>query len=602
MQAETPSSQFLERIQKLSPKKLALLAAELERRLAARQESAPEPIAVIGLACRMPGGAETGEEFWNLLASGRDAIERIPAARFDADALYDPRPDIPGKAVTKWGGFIRHIDEFDTAFFGISPREAMGMDPQQRMLLEVSWEALENAGERADMLGESATGVFIGISASDYEQLVLQEAETLDAYSGSGLAASVAAGRLSHFLGLRGPNLAVDTACSASGVAIHLACQSLRSGECSRALTGGVNLILRPASVVILSQAHMLSGDGRCKTFSREADGFGRAEGCGILVLKRLSDALANGDRILGLIRGTAINHDGRSSGLTAPSGPAQEAVVKAALAQARLTPGEIDYIEAHGTGTVLGDAIELGALGNVFGQHKEIERPLLLGSVKTNVGHLEPAAGVAGVIKVLLALNHESIPSHLHLQAGSQNEALHGLPFEVPIAAREWPRTPRPRIAGISSFGFSGTNSHTVIQEAPLLETVHHEPPLVMEIVTVSAKTPVALAAQCARYARFLRENPGTVLSDFAYTANACRSQFQHRAAVLARSAEDAAAQLEQLDQSSLEQSPAYRFVSGYQAPTIAFLFTGQGVAVLRNGTRVLPAECRVPLRSRQL
>ncbi len=578
MPAETSSSSFLERIQKLSPKRLALLAAELERRLATRQEAAPEPVAVIGIGCRMPGGAETGEEFWKLLSNGRDAIEGIPAARWDADAFYDPRPDTPHKAITKCGGFVRQIDQFDPAFFGISPREAAGMDPQQRMLLEVSWEALENAGERAETLEESATGVFIGISSSDYEQLVLQEGEMLDAYSGSGLAGSVAAGRLSHFLGLRGPNLAVDTACSASGVAIHLACQSLRGGECNRALAGGVNLVLRPASVVILSQAHMLAGDGRCKTFSRLADGFGRAEGCGILVLKRLSDAQADGDRILGLIRGTAINHDGRSSGLTAPNGPAQEEVVKAALAQARLSPHDIDYIEAHGTGTVLGDAIELGALGNVFAKERDPGRPLLLGSVKTNVGHLEPAAGVAGVIKVLLALNHDCLPPHLHLSPGNENEALQGLPFEIPLRAQPWRRSSRPRIAGISSFGFSGTNCHLIVEEAPLPEPAGGGPEFGADIVTISAKTPEALAALCGRYAQYLREHPETRLSDFAYTANACRSQFQHRVAVVANSAAGAAEQLEQAIQGDLEQSPFYRFVSSYQPPSIAFLFTGQG------------------------
>ncbi len=583
MRAEEPLNDFLERAQKLSPKRLALLAAELERRLAAREEAAPEPVAVIGTACRMPGGGmlegvETIEGFWEVLANARDAIEAVPSTRWDAQAYYDPRPDTPGKAITKFGGFLRRIDEFDPAFFGISPREAMGMDPQQRLLLEVAWEALENAGERADALDESATGVFVGLSTTDYSQMALQDDGALNAYSGSGVAVSVAAGRLSHFLGLKGPNIAVDTACSASGVAIHLACQSLRLGECRRALAGGVSAILRPHCTIILSQSHMLAGDGRCKTFSRAADGFARAEGCGILVLKRLSDAKADGDPILGLIRGTAINHDGRSSGLVAPNGPAQEAVIKAALAQARLSPQDIDYIEAHGTGTVLGDAIELGALGNVFAGTRTAEQRLLLGSVKTNVGHLEAAAGVTGVLKVLLALQHESIPPHLHLSPDNQNEALQGLPFEIPIAAKQWERTRRPRIAGVSSFGFSGTNCHLVIEEAPLQENVNYWPPLPMELITVSAKTPEALAAQCGRYAQFLRDRPRTVLSDFAYTANACRSQFQHRVAILAASVEDAAGQLQQASTTDLEHSPGYKFITGYQAPPIAFLFTGQG------------------------
>ena len=539
MQSDEQSNAFLRRIRNLSPKRLALLAVELQRRLASREDDAPEPIAIVGMACRTPGGAESPEEFWKILASGRDAIEKIPMARWDADAFYDPRPDTPGKAITRHAGFVRDIENFDPVFFGISPREAPGMDPQHRMLLEVAWEALENAGERADRLEESATGVFIGASSSDYEQLVLQSDESaLNAYSGSGLASSVAAGRLSHFLGLRGPNLAVDTACSASGVAIHLACQSLRGGECARALAGGVNLVLMPAGLVILSQAHMLAADGRCKTFSTSADGFGRAEGCGILVLKRLSDAQADGDRILALIRGTAINHDGRSSGLTAPNGPAQEAVIKAALSQARLHPADVDYIEAHGTGTVLGDAIEIGALRDVFAGDRVPDRPLLLGSVKTNVGHLEAAAGVTGVLKVVLALQHECLPPHLHLVAGSGNDALDGLPFEVTTSLRPWPRTERPRIAGISSFGFSGTNCHLIVEEAPASENDPSPADLPFELMTVSAKTPEALAALCGRYAGFLRDRPETPLSDFAWTANGCRTPFQHRAAFVASSA----------------------------------------------------------------
>ncbi|WP_158750017.1 type I polyketide synthase [Acidobacterium sp. S8] len=579
MRSDETSNVFLERIQNLSPKRLALLAVELERRLAERENAASEPIAVVGMACRTPGGAETPEDFWKILATGQDAIERIPDERWNADAFYDSHLDTPGKAITKYAGFVRNIDQFDPAFFGISPREASGMDPQHRMLLEVAWEALENAGERADLLEESSTGVFIGISSSDYEQLVFQSDESaLNAYSGSGLASSVAAGRLSHFLGLHGPNLSVDTACSASGSAIHLACQSLRTGECSRALAGGVNLVLMPGSVVILSQAHMLAADGRCKTFSRNADGFGRAEGCGILVLKRLSAAQANGDRILGLIRGTAINHDGRSNGLTAPNGPAQEKVIKAALAQAKLTPADIDYVEAHGTGTVLGDAIELGALSNVFGEHRDETRPLLLGSVKTNVGHLESAAGVTGVMKILLALEHELLPPHLHLGAGDENEALQDKPFEVPSSAKPWLRSQRPRIAGVSSFGFSGTNCHLVIQEAPAADPPATEAPYAAELLTISAKTPAALTALCERYARYLREHPETVLADFSWTLNGCRSPFQHRIALIVRSVTDATGQLEQIIESDPRQSSFYRFVSGYQAPSIAFLFTGQG------------------------
>lgn len=579
MRSDEASKIFLERIQNLSPKRLALLAVELERRLSAKESAAAEPIAVIGMACRTPGIAETPEEFWEILDSGKDAIGVIPVDRWDADAFYDPRPDTAGKSITKQGGFIKNIDLFDPAFFGISPREAAGMDPQHRILLEVAWEALENAGQRADRLEESATSIYVGISTSDYAQQILRCDESgLNAYSGSGLATSMAAGRLSHFLGVRGPALSVDTACSASGMAIHLACQSLRGGESNLALAGGVNLLLAPGGLVVLSQAHMLAADGRCKTFSRNADGFGRAEGCGIIALKRLSDAQTDGDRILGLIRATAVNHDGRSNGLTAPNGPAQEAVIQSALKQAKLLPKDIDYIEAHGTGTVLGDAIELGALGNVFGKERNSECPLLLGSVKTNVGHLEAAAGVTGVMKVLLALEHETLPEHLHLTPGNGNEALEGLPFEIPMKAKSWPRTERPRVAGVSSFGFSGTNCHVIVEEAPVEEKTITELPYAAEVLTVSAKTPAALAALCGRYARFLKENSETVLGDFAWTVNACRSPFQHRIALLVRSVDEAAEQLEQIGSSDPQQSPFYRFVPGYQVPRVAFLFTGQG------------------------
>jgi microcystin synthetase protein McyG len=577
MSVEPISGEFLERIQKLSPKRLALLVAELERRLAARETPAFDPIAVIGLGCRIPGRANTPEAFWELLANGVDAIEEIPGSRWDANAFYDPRPDTPGKANTKWGGFVSHIDQFDATFFGISPREAIGMDPQQRMLLEVSWEALENACVRAQSLDESPTGVFVGMSTNDYASLLSMEGgSSFDAYSGSGIARSVAAGRLSYFLGLKGPNLAVDTACSSSAVAIHLACQSLRQKECRLALAGGVNAILVPQVTITLAQAHMLAGDGRCKTFSQSADGFVRSEGCGMLVLKRLSDAQADSDRILGVIRGSAINHDGRSSGLTAPNGPSQEAVIEAALAQAGLQPEDLDYIETHGTGTVLGDAIELGALGMVFGAKREAGAELMIGSVKTNIGHLEAAAGAAGVIKVLLALQHESIPAHLHVSEGHENDALQQLPLKVPLRSTPWPATRRPRIAGVSSFGFSGTNAHIVLEEAPSarLESVSAAP---VELITVSAKTSEALSSLCASYADHLRLHPQISLADFAFTLNTGRSHFHHRIALLASSVGEAADQLQQIAERNTAH-PSYRFIAGYEEPSIGFLFTGQG------------------------
>jgi acyl transferase domain-containing protein/acyl carrier protein len=578
MPAESTFTDFLERIQKLSPRRLALLAAELERRLAAQEESAPDLIAVTGVGLRMPGGIDTVDAFWDLLYSGGDAIQDIPSSRWDAEAFYAPFPGTPGKANTKWGGFVSHIDEFDAAFFGIAPKEAIGMDPQQRMLLEVSWEALENAGERAELLNGSLTGVFVGMSTNDYASLLdMNSVNGLDAYSGSGIARSVAAGRLSYFLGLKGPNISIDTACSSSAVAIHLACQSLRHNECRVALAGGVNALLAPHVTITLAQARMLASDGRCKSFSQSADGFVRSEGCGMLVLKRLADAEADRDRILGVIRASAINHDGRSSGLTAPNGPSQEAVMKAALKQARLSPGDVDYIEAHGTGTVLGDAIELGALGGCFGKDDHAREKLLIGSVKTNIGHLEAAAGVAGVIKVLLALQNRSLPAHLHVSDGHENDALRQLPLKIPLSATPWPVTERPRVAGVSSFGFSGTNAHIVIEESPVAQT-EGDDFVPSEVITVSAKSTEALSALCGRYADYLQQHPQTSLADFAFSLNAGRSHFQHRIAILASSTKEASDQLQQIAGLRVQDHAGYRFIAGYEEPSIGFLFTGQG------------------------
>src|ERR1700751_5694259 len=387
---------FLDRISGLSPKRLALLAAELNARLERLEQRRADPIAVVGIGCRFPGEANNPDSFWQLLSEGRDAIAEVPPDRWDINAFYDPDPGATGKMNTRWGGFLGEVDQFDPEFFGISPREAASMDPQQRVLLEVTWEALENAGLCADRLAGSQTGVFVGICNSDY---LLRQFRTgrdsIDAYVATGNAHSVASGRISYLLGLQGPSLSVDTGCSASLVAVHLACQSLRAGECRTALAGGGNLILMPATTIFLSKAHMMSPNGRCKAFDAAADGFVRSEGCGVIALKLLSDAQADGDRILALVRGTASNQDGRSNGLTAPNGPSQVAVIRAALANAGLKPGDVDYIEAHGTGTSLGDPIEAHALAAVFGPDRSLDSPLRIGSVKTNFGHAESAAGI---------------------------------------------------------------------------------------------------------------------------------------------------------------------------------------------------------------
>lgn len=397
-------SDFAKRIESLPPKRLALLAMDLHTKLEMLERAKGEPIAIVGMGCRYPGGVSDLESFWSLLRRGVDAISEVPESRWDMDRYS--RPGGPGNSSTRFGGFIDRHDEFDAHFFGIAPREAVSMDPQQRLLLETAWEALENAGRASQRLEGSRTGVFVGVSGIDYGKLLLsRDPAQFDAYAVPGASHAVAAGRISYLLGLQGPCLALDTACSSSLVALHLACRSLRGDECNMALAGGVNLLLTPEVTIALSQANMLAADGRCKTFDSAADGFVRGEGAGVLVLRRLSDAIADGDRILAVIRGSAINQDGRSNGLTAPSGPAQESVIRDALSDAGLEPADVQYVEAHGTGTRLGDPIELQALASVLCADRGANDPLTLGSVKTNFGHLESAAGIAGVMKAVSTL-----------------------------------------------------------------------------------------------------------------------------------------------------------------------------------------------------
>ena len=455
----------------LSPLKRALLAIEnLQAKLAAAERRQGEPIAVVGLGCRFPGDADTPADYWRLLSEGTDAVTEVPAARWLADAFFDADPSAVGRMNTRHGGFLRDIEGFDPGFFGLSPREVASMDPQHRLLLEVGWEALAAAGQLRDRLAGSLTGVFVGITTVEYGQLQLaaEGLGALDAYHITGNALNAAAGRLAYVFGLHGPCMAVDTACSSSLVAVHLACASLRAGECTAALAGGVNLILSPHGSIALSKGRVLSPTGRARTFDAAADGMVRGEGCGLLVLRRLADAQRDGDRILALIRGSGVNQDGPSSGLTVPNGPAQEALLRRVLAAARVAPEAVGYVEAHGTATALGDPIEVGALGAVYGAGRPPDHPLWIGSVKTNFGHLESAAGVAGLIKAILALHHEGIPPHLHFQAPSPHIPWDRWPFRVPTAFTPWPRGPRPRIAGVSAFGFSGTNAHILVEESP--------------------------------------------------------------------------------------------------------------------------------------
>ncbi len=580
-------SDFLERISKLSPKRLALLAADLQDRVDALERQQTEPIAIVGMACRFPGGANNPEAFWDLLRSGTDAVQEVPASRWSINDYFDPNPDAPGKMSTRWGGFLGDVSGFDPHFFNIAPREAVSMDPQQRLLLEVSWEAIEDAGLSADRLSGSPTGVFIGICNSDYSQLLMDRGvESIDAYLASGTAHSIAAGRLSYTLGLHGPSLAVDTACSSSLVALHYACLSLRSRECRAALAGGVNLILKPDVTIALSKAHMMAPDGRCKTFAGTADGFVRGEGCGLVVLKRLSDAEADGDTILAIIRGTAVNQDGRSNGLTAPNGPAQEAVIRSALTQAGVQPTEISYVEAHGTGTSLGDPIEVRALSAVLGVERMPTDPVLLGSVKTNVGHLESAAGIAGLIKLVLMLRHGEIPPHLHLTERNPFIAWDSLPVEIPTTLTPWNAPTGKRIAGLSSFGFSGTNAHVVVEQAPTPKPAEPASDRPAYLVTLSGRSDAAADQLVERYAEHLHAHPDLALADVARTANLGRAHLTHRRAVVASSTSELATKLG--DAQALMRGVAREG----QSPEIAFLYTGQGAQYPGAGKALYASE----------
>lgn len=519
-----------EYLAKLLPERSATKTATVSRveTTAPRRDALNEPIAVIGMGCRFPGGADTPQKFLELLREGRDAISEVPRDRWDVDEWYDANPDTPGKISSRHGGFVDGCEQFDPAFFEIAPREAKSVDPQHRMLLEVSWEAMENAGLVPSALAGSNTGVFVGITGNDYYRLITQSApQRIDAYLGTGNAHSAASGRLSYFFGFKGPCISMDTACSSALVAVHAACQSLRTGESEMALAGGVNHLLLPEMSVNFSKAHMLAPDGRCKAFDSRADGYVRSEGCGIVVLKRLSQAQADGDPILAVIRGSAINQDGQSGGLTVPNGPSQSEVIRRALSQAGVAADEVSFVEAHGTGTSLGDPIEVNALNAVFGE-RDKEEPLWIGSVKSNVGHLESAAGVASLIKTVLCLQHRELVPSLHCERPNSHIEWDAMPIKVTTRRMEWNAS--RRIAGVSSFSFSGTNAHVVIEEAPIPqalgapERAHREYGLAL-----SAQSETALQELAARYAVLIADQPER-LADICATTAIFRERFAHR------------------------------------------------------------------------
>lgn len=541
--------------------------------------------AIVGYAARFPGAADA-DEFWDVLRHGRDAISEVPRDRWDVDEFFDPEPGAPGKVVTRRAGFIDDVTGFDAPFFGMSAREVRLMDPQHRLLLETAWRAVEHSGTAPTALANTNTGVFVGLATHDYLGMASDELTypEIEAYMAIGTSSAAAAGRISYRLGLQGPAVAVDTACSSSLVAIHQACQALRLGECDLALAGGANVLLTPATMITFSSAHMLAPDGRCKTFDAAADGYVRGEGCGVIVIKRLDDAIRDGDRIRAVIRGSAINQDGASGGLTVPNGVAQQRVIADALKRADLEPRDVGYLEAHGTGTSLGDPIEAQAAGEVLGAGREPGEPLLMGSVKTNIGHLEAAAGIAGVIKVILSLENELLPRHLHFENPSPHIPWDRLAVRVVKEATAWERNGRPRIAGISSFGFAGTNAHVIVSEAPEPTAPPRAAPVPpgqaadrrFSILPLSARTPAALARLADEYRDWLGSHPQASLADVCFTAGTGRAHFEHRAALVVDSRQSALELLGAL----ADGRPAPGLFRGesYDTPKTAWLFTGQG------------------------
>ena len=554
-----------------------------EQRVPVASQGLAEPVALIGIGCRMPGRANTPDTFWQLLRDGVDTVAEIPASRWDVDAYYDPRPNVAGKIYVRAGSFLEDIDRFDAPFFGITALEAASMDPQQRLLLEVSWEALEHANLLAGSLQASRTGVYVGAFWDDYsvEHLYRAAPDQIDSYRLLSSLRGMMAGRIAYLLGLHGPAMQVDTACSSALLAVHLACQALRTGECDLALAGGVNLLLRPEQLIGLCQMGAVSPDGRCKTFAAGADGFGVGEGAGMIVLKRLTDAVSDGDQILAVIRGSAVNHDGASNGLTAPNGRAQELMLRQALANANVRPEQIQYIETHGTGTALGDPIEVQAILNVLGGERS--QPLWIGSVKSNIGHLSAAAGIAALIKVVLSLQAGAIPPNLHFTTPNPHIPWEHTPLAVPVTYTEWPAADR-RLAGVSSFGLSGTNVHLIVEAAPV-QTGKRSTAVVQRpyhLLTLSARSEPALVAQMEQMEQLLALPPVHQdgqhwLGNLCYTAATRRTHWNHRLSLIAADPGDMRTKLRQAHNGA-ELPAIMRRKKADTAPQVAFLFAGQG------------------------
>jgi phthiocerol/phenolphthiocerol synthesis type-I polyketide synthase D len=573
------------RVAGMTAEQLTALVDQFDK--AARIATA-EPVALVGVGCRFPGGVVGPESYWDLLANGGDAIREVPADRWDADAFYDPDPFAPGRMNSKWGGFLPEVAGFDADYFGISPREAQAMDPQQRVLLEVAWEALEHAGIAPDHLDGTRAAVMMGVYYSEYQTSSVTDPDRIDAYSATGNAHSVTVGRIAYLLGLRGPAVAVDTACSSSLVAVHLACESLRLRESDLALAGGVNLILRPETQLALSKWGMLSPRGRCNAFDAGADGFVRGEGAGVVVLKRLTDAVRDGDRVLAVVRGSAVNQDGRSNGLTAPNAVAQRDVITRALRGADVAARSVNFVEAHGTGTALGDPIEFDALADVYGRG---DGACAIGAVKTNMGHLEAAAGIAGFIKAALSVRRGQIPPNLHFSQWNGAIDASATRLFVPTGLTPWPQCQSPRRAAVSSFGLGGTNAHVVLEQGPDPVRASGVDPAVTTLV-VSGKTDQRLAAWASALADWMERGGADVpLTDVRHTISRHRSRYGRCAKVCARDRAQAVAGLRSL----AAGRPAPGVVGANEGPRgsgTVFVYSGQGSQWAGMGRQLLADE----------
>ncbi len=550
-----------------------------------------EPIAIVGVGCRFPG-ADGPAEFRELLRAGRDAVSEVPASRWSIDRFYDPNPAAKGKTNSRWGGFLDRIDGFDAGFFQIASAEAEKMDPQQRLLLEVSWEALEDAGLIPETLEGSRTGVFTGIMYFEYGHLQMAHPETIDSFMGTGVCLAVAANRISYFFDFTGPSMAIDTACSSSAVAVHTACESLRHGECDLALAGGVSLMLTPSPHIFFAKAGILSPDGRTHTLDARAQGIVRGEGAGIVVLKRHCEAVRDGDPIYALILGSAVNQDGRSNGLMAPNGPAQEALLREAYRRASVSPGSVQYVELHGTGTHLGDPIEARALGNVLREGRPEGGTCAVGSVKTNIGHLEAAAGIAGIIKTALMLDGREIAQSLHYETPNPHISLERLPIRLQQKLVPWPAADTPQLAGVSSFGFGGTNVHLVMSAPALSRRDHVGDDRPCHILPLSARTASSLAALAASYAQVLQRSQDLHLADICYTAAVGRSHHAHRRAVVGESREEIIAALAGPMRKSRHQRNASTDRRWSDRPRAVFVFGGQGAHSFNMGRSLFERE----------